>query len=408
MNILILTEAFPPVQGVAARRWGFLCRNLVARGHFVSILTRDQCFDVRYDEKTGISILSLPVVGGSTLGWESAARRSLVKSTVRSGLRCVAGPMLDRTAIPWLAGAKRHLPHLYGLANPADVIISSYGPSGPLWLGFFLSRKLRKAWVVDVRDSFDARRGCTYKTMGWVNVQFEKLLLSKANLRLTVSDRLARYLGERYGSRFVCIYNGWAESDRILGSTPEKGSGNILYYAGTIYPHQTDAWDLLMEAIRTLRQWRIKVRLLKGDREMLLQKAAQKEVGNKVEILSAVDSAAVRAELADATAALVLEDVYLRRGAWSAGTVTGKLIALLASSKPGVAIASRESEIYELASRVSGWQVVDSVADCRAALVDLANRRVHDVLQSSIEDLRTDKQAAVLEDALRKVLFGQE
>ena len=50
------------------------------------------------------------------------------------------------------------------------------------------------------------------------------------------------------------------------------------------------------------------------------------------------------------------------------GTVTGKLLGLLVSGIPGIAVVSKESEITRLVLNVNGWHSIDNVDDCILAI----------------------------------------
>jgi glycosyltransferase involved in cell wall biosynthesis len=185
--------------------------------------------------------------------------------------------------------------------------------------------------------------------------------------------------------------NGWTDRD-LTGKVPtHEGSERYLYYAGSIYRHRIAALALVLEAMATHPDIRLRIRLLADfSGGSLTELIDQCPISNRIEILPPVDEATVHSELAGSSGVLVLEEISGSK-ALSNGTITGKLFGLLASGVPGIAVSSKSGEIRSIIDSIPGWHGADSVEEMSAALSEVLDNR--EIVASS-EDLKCFHMAA--------------
>jgi hypothetical protein len=118
-----------------------------------------------------------------------------------------------------------------------------------------------------------------------------------------------------------------------------------------------------------------------------------------VEILPPVDEKTVKQELAGALGTLVFEDLECKF-AWTKGTVTGKLLGLLVSGKPGLIIANDQVEASVLARRVQGWYAAQTVDECQLALLNLTENPLPTNGRSILGKYSVEAQAQVIQKLL--------
>lgn len=396
MRLTIVTKAYPPDIVVSARRWGGLVPPLQDAGVTCTVITAGDGGFARTIGKAGEVIIRLPISTRDATRRDEGERKSPVKwrAVLKSAKPIIPPVLREMNVREWLREGVRK-GKLLDIARSSDFIISSYGPLGPLMLGWFLAVSARRPWVADIRDSFEIKDGAVSALARSVSRHMEGCLLRRAIMRTTVGDTLAAHLGEKYGVTFHSIYNGWTDADRVRCSPVHIHGDSYLYYAGSIYSHQLPALEVLLEGMQVAGV-PLKVRLLRDyTNGLFLNRVNPHVASGRVEILPPVDKDVVNAELRGALAAIVLEDLdgadAVRRG-----TVTGKLFGLLASGVPGLAISSPKGEIRRLVSLVYGWYGVASVGEVAGALREITQARGGIVRADTVRQFHVAQQARKL------------
>jgi glycosyltransferase involved in cell wall biosynthesis len=377
MKLMILVQWYPPDIRVPARRWGNIVASLQKKGVICTVVSAG---DGKYDEYKGENderVLRLGISNQKKIDGhvkKVAFKRSLPGRIRRKILTKLLPPVFQNPSYNEWFKQKDTYSELIDIARNSDYIISSYGPMGPFVLGWWLSKKTARPWIADIRDSFESKE--TGKLSAWKRLQnrlTEKYLLKRAELRITIGATLADYLSKQYKVKFHAIYNGWVDEDRIsdFSRTPDQ---SYIYYAGSFYEHQLPAMELLLDAVRIYPEINLKIRLLNDHTSgKVISIFKNAEDPNQVEVLPPVPSEIVKGELAGSICAIVIEDISdtdpLRNC-----TVTGKLLSLLASGIPGIAISSKSGEIRNLAGKIEGWHGVDSVEEFRDALREILSQ----------------------------------
>lgn len=398
MKALIIVCRYPPDLRVSARRWGNLVQYLRKLG--VDCTVASPGIDPPGDAAgpAGEKLLHLPIPAGgrdARAPSDSGSARRSASWPGRWYLRIVPPVLRDVRAVRWLSMLKGN-PRLLRAAREADCIIASYGPIGPVLLGWRLGKMADKPFILDVRDSFEARDGAASGLAKKISRKLESHLLCQAAARITVGNQLAQYLSKAYGSHFEVVMNGWTDRD-VTGRAPAgEAPEPYLFYAGSIYRHQIAALALVLEALANHPDIRLRIRLLADVSEGGLEKLiAQRPISNRIDLLPPVEEETVLGELARSSGVLVLEDIS-GSNALSNGTVTGKLLGLLASGVPGIAVCSKTSEMRSIVDPIAGWHGVDSVEEMRDALSKVLDNREIVTSSEELKRFHMSAQARIL------------
>lgn len=403
IRLAIILNWYPPDRRVPARRWGHLVSNLCSMGVDCTVISAGDGKPNDYMGMHGERIIRLPISNHAMqTSLEGKAKKYSTRRILKMMLSLVVPPLL------WNSFNKRWLVQfgsskvLTKIARESDCIISSYGPLGPFILGWWLARKASKPWIADIRDSFASRDGKT----SWLSKSLSRILegrlLRKAEQRITIGKTLADYLSTTYGVKFEAVYNGWTDTDIVTVRNRNKRKEAYLYYAGSIYEHQIPALAIVFKVIQGTPNVKLKIRLLNDHTRGALTRLINSiTVPGKIELLPAVDPKTVNEELADSIGALVVEAINNNDDVRK-GTVTGKLISLLASGKPGIAVSSKIGEIRDLVSKVPGWHGVDKVEECQEALDKLLNHHSIDFDPQCLAEFHMSKQAESFLQLVRK------
>jgi len=372
IKILIIVNWYPPDKEVAARRWGNIVFELQNSGFKCTIVIVGPDEMKSFQGNSGEKILNFTIEKKSVLkgNQEKKVKRTfcfLIKLK-RQIVNFIPEYILSR----YLRNVrinKKIINYLNDAAIESDFVISSFGEWNAFIIGYKLALKYNKPWIADIRDWFEHK---TNYNKHWPIQYIDRLLtmkmLQKAYLRLTVGTFLSKFLSDYYKCTFHAIYNGWTDND-VLSIGKELFSNNkYLFYAGTIYNHQLSGLKVLIEALKSFPEICLKLRLLKDSTKVGMKKwIEQNNYSDRVMLLPPANIEVIEYELALSHGVIVIEDID-RLNEAKLGTVTGKLLKLLVSGKPGLAIAAKQSEINYLTSKANGWYCVDNIDDCKNAI----------------------------------------
>jgi glycosyltransferase involved in cell wall biosynthesis len=404
VKILIIANWYPPDLRVPARRWGNLVAYLQKAGHHCTVISAGDGNQNSYIGNAGENIIR---VGISNRDIEKEkpeiavkAKKSIKQQLKGCILRTIPSSWLSKPKNSWLR-VLQNTPDILQIAQQSDFIISSYGPMGTFMAGNWLAQTFNKKWVADIRDAFESKGSGKFWLAGKLDRFYEKQMLKKAFLKITVGETLANYLSKQYNQEFIAIYNGWSiqdmQSSRYLNNTDNP----YLYYAGTIYQHQIPALNVLFKALLHFPQLQLKVRLLKdstgGDLKDLAEKSNQ---SRQIVFLPPAPPELIEEELMQSSGAIVIESIdssdELRNG-----TVTGKLLSLLVSGLPGIAVVSEKCEITKLVQKATGWYSVDNVDDCIVSIIKILEEQKLIDNSEVLKEFNMEQQAAKLIKELR-------
>ncbi len=404
MNLLIIVNWYPPDLRVPARRWGNLVSFLQKAGHQCTVISAGDGKPDSYTGNAGEKIIRVGMSNKDIAKEKSEiavkSKKSIKQQIKEFILRTIPSSWLIKPRNSWLR-VLQNTPDIFQIAQQSDFIISSYGPMGPFMAGNWLAQKSNKKWVADIRDAFESKGSGKFWLARKLDRLYEKLILKKAFLRITVGETLANYLSKQYNQKFIAIYNGWSIHDKQSSRHLNNTDNPYLYYAGTIYQHQIPALKVLFKALLHFPQLQLKIRLLKdstgGDLKDLVARSDQ---SSQIVFLPPAPPEIIEEELVQSSGAVVIESIdpsdELRNG-----TVTGKLLRLLVSGIPGIAVVSKKCEITKLVQKATGWYGVDNVDDCIVFIKKiLETQRLIDNSEA-LKELNMEQQAAKLIKVLR-------
>lgn len=156
-------------------------------------------------------------------------------------------------ALPWVYPALKAGNHLLK-STSFDAVLSSYGPPSSHLVASILVRRYKLPWVADFRDLWSQNYVHTRSGIPQIlEAFFEKIVISKADELITVSEPLAEKLKLLHKKTVRVIPNGFDEEDFTDKSNINIStcSGLRIVYTGMIYKGKQDP-SALFEAISLL------------------------------------------------------------------------------------------------------------------------------------------------------------
>ncbi|NLE36682.1 MAG: glycosyltransferase family 4 protein, partial [Pirellulaceae bacterium] len=230
-NVLIIAQSFPPLNNIAARRFGFLTPYMEAHGWRPWVLTTeaDGTLPLCLSDTQITRLGRHPQASSSndrkrredSARISDAARRGLAppidwfrRAVAVLGIRLRA---VDYTCLTWSRVVRRQLAELERRLPSIDLVMGTFGPAASLWLARRLASRWGVPWVADFRDLAALRPDDRHGFSRWLDGRIESHLLRTASGITSVSPTWARILEETYRLPTKVIYNGW---DRVL-ATPD-------------------------------------------------------------------------------------------------------------------------------------------------------------------------------------------
>jgi hypothetical protein len=357
MNVTLFVTHYENKLMVAARRWRSLVSLLCKEGMHFYVVTPG------LENKEYIGEFGETVFVFKT---RSKGRRGKFVCNMGESRKVIASPFpyIDVSLFHWFGMINNK--RVINYCSKSDMLISTYGPAGPMLFGLLIARKYNKPWVLDLRDSLQISYSENSKALSNYNRWVERKIISRASLLITVGKSLAHYLSNKYQCSFEYIYNGWIDTDPIDISQKIKHSDHYFLYAGSVYQHQLPAFKLFLGALSTYKNIKLRIRLIRDYSGNFLQWLRENGFENIVEISPPVAEDQLSQEMRNSVGALVVED--LNPLDWQKGTVTGKLFPLLVSGLPGIVISHQDVEAYKLAAKASGWFCAYDLEGSRKAI----------------------------------------
>ena len=350
-KVLIITYNFPPLNSIASRRYGELSEYLNNDEWETHVLTTYSTGPLPVNlPKDNIWRIGSNIQKGSAIikdADENRLKQKILKAKRDKGFN---SRLIDRTYFSWYKKMSKN--DLESLKNENfDVIIASFGPGAALFLGDYLSRKLRVPWIADFRDLGALHRDKEFNknfVFKFIDNLLEYKMMKKTSAIITVSDGLKEELLKAYGSPVFTIYNGWNHFKEIKFDNKRNNSKPYIYYAGQFYEHRLESLFLLINVLRNT-ELNLKIRSL-GPNEMnnkIKSYVEKMNLVDRVEILPPTNPDIVELESNLSSINLVIEDLD-KTHVWKKGVLTGKFLSLLIKKPSILAIARDDSEIGDI------------------------------------------------------------
>ena len=387
-HVLVISHSFPPLNNIAARRFGFLTPHLAQHGWTPWVLTTESSgpLPVGIPPRRVIRIGRHPQSTARLDGHAAGCRRLSLPARAARGLLTRARLQLravDYTCLGWRRQVVERTDEVRERLPRIDVVIGTFGPAASLWIARHFSRVLDAPWVADYRDLAAPRHDGRPLIARYLDRQIERRLLASASAVTSTGRTWADILQKAYGIPSEVIYNGWDPEVFAAGKVSAAGReetnaapprGRYLYYAGRFYPERMRAATVVLEALALEPDLRLLVRSL-GPPE--LEKAFSDEarrlgVMNRVHVLQPCSPGRVAAEADRAVANLVLDDVADTHAS-SRGVLTGKFLELVARDRPVLAVTQPASEMGPILTATKKGRICTTAADVRGLLRDVNN-----------------------------------
>lgn len=375
-KVLIVSYLFAPVNTMASKRFSSMCGYLDKQGYVPYILTVNPPRKLPKSFAYGAALdLKAPIDDSRIIRcgrWADQSVTSVVMSMILDlfekkhiALRC-----LDKESYCWYEACKRAYSEeeLKSIGHP-ELVIGTYPGMGNLYVAYYLAKKWKVPFVMDIRDLMsqfeELPKG--FWQLKWLDKRLENFYFRHASGIVTVTKGFKKILTEYHHKRVAVVYNGWEETlpvKNICNEDLEKCK--YLYYAGSLYGHRLESLRILVRALKKINAnivFKILLRIT-GPMELIMEAKHMfnnEGVEDIVCLMDGCDEETVREEQSKAYINIVLSDIEQKKR-YLLATIPGKLIELLTSSQPILAVTAHESEIaYVL--RITGKGAVAETED---------------------------------------------
>ena len=357
-KVLIITHWFPPLNMIASKRFGIMCKYFEKYGYKPYVLTtvahKVSGSGFLMDMQCPIDEEQIIRIGQMGMGYVT---KSLLFNSLSSILNFF-GIFLN-TLNPAAVGRYEKVKTEIDI-NPlkdVDIIIGTYPEIDSIYLADYLSKKIGCPYIADIRDLIDFSDGIPEKYKHYVKMDIfiEKFLLKNASAIVPVTSGYKRMLKERYPhKKMEVVYNGWEKAAEKSGdeSSDEIPDCKYLYYAGVIYEHRLESLMLLSKCIKEVNKKEHIEFIIRStgpiENDKKMKKMIKKEgLEGIVKILEPEKEEKVRSEQKNAYINVVLSTIHSDDKELMA-TIPGKVFELLPFNNPVLAIVPEGSDVSKL------------------------------------------------------------
>lgn len=418
MRVLLIAINFPPLNKVGSRRVVSFANYLSEFGCDVIVVTNkktsiDGKTDYRpfIDKKIRVietnflsQIAEKEGADDPQLDQVQKDGKSEILRKVNRWLRWnVLGAMFHPYDYWFLTSRKN--PEVDLAAQNSDVMITSFGPAAPVYMGrYFKNKYPHLKWIVDYRDL-------------WSTIPTEKLLPPFSLLQsfverrtvqcadgiITVSQGLGKSLKDLFPNKPIeVVYNGFE------GEIAEKQREGSVYdltirYVGTLYPKTRDPIPFL-DAVNNLEaslRERVRIEFFGAGYEYYQDEIATITKDIQFEHFGMVDATTATNKVMTADLLYFVEQSAGKHD----GTLTAKVFEYLQSARPILAVGITENSELGLVLSRSGLATLcpnksDKITEALADMETLSDRNAN---RGYISSFSRKNQAKVLFQFLREV-----
>lgn len=356
-KVLIVSNYFPPINAIASKRFGVMCRYFEEFGYMPYILTvnASNLYDTTAQMDLEVPIDEERITRIGRFGeidiipqWYYQFFFKILEE------RNIFFVSLDRQSVAWAEQIKKEID--LSKLKDIDIVVGTYSIMGNIMVADYISRKLGCPFVADLRDLISDYRD---STMGRENRCFflermveEQKLCHAAGITV-VNPELKKLLMKRYFNKpIVTIYNGWDECRR---GRPTQIAGKYLYYAGALIPHRTACLKVVAKCLKKInyrRQEKIKLVVrtnlsVKECEQDIINFFKKEDMQDFALCLESTTDEIVAGEIEGAYINLALNTLNEKETSYTMA-VSGKVFELLKSSRPILAISPEESALNKM------------------------------------------------------------
>lgn len=355
-KVLIITHWFPPMNMIASKRFGIMCRYFEKYGYRPYVLTttahKISGSGFLMDMQCTVDDEQITRIGRMGTGY---VPKSFLFH-VFHGILNFFGIFLN-TLTPEARGRYEKIKKEIDISRfqDIDIVIGTYPEIDSIYLAKYLSKKIGCPYIADIRDLIDFSDGIPekYKHDVTLDIFIEKIVLRNASAIVPVTSGYKKILRERYPHKKIkVVYNGW-ENNAESSENRERAYGyKYLYYAGVIYQHRLESLMLLANCIKEVNDKEHIEFIIRStgpaenDKKMKAMIKEEKLEGI-VKVLEPEKEEKVRIEQANAYINVVLSTIHPDDGELMA-TIPGKVFELLPFTNPILAIVPEGSDVSKL------------------------------------------------------------
>ncbi len=376
-RILVVAYYHPPSTSIGGARWHAMARHLRALGHEVTTITSAANGPTQPDDGDRV-VRTADLVASETLRRVLRRREipqagGIVEAETQAPRLLTRGLVPDSYAATWVPSALRAARRVVR-ERAIDCVVTSGPPNSVHLVGLGL-RRLRPAWIADLRDGwgFEPLEEDPWPTepQRHLDAHLERRVARTAQAAIGATRPIADDLERRLGAHARWIPNGCDPLVQPAPAPPGAAADGwtTLVHTGKLSATRGRDPQPLFEAVRRVNgegAGRVRIVLcgrLTTDDERLLADAG---LGDALVHLGLLDRATALGLQRAADALLLLTGVH-------ASEATGKLYEYLAAGRPIVALAEGNEAARIVADTGTGIAVppfdADAVADALRAVV---------------------------------------
>lgn len=354
-KVLIVSYYFSPLNTIAAKRYGSMCKYFRQNGYDAYVLTTSlkecQLLGAKRD-------LEIPIPKEKIIRIRRRKQYRRIETERIFLLEAILKKYrLDSRTISiddlfWYENVKRML-KLEGLKD-IDIVIGTYGPIGNIYVAKYIAKKLGCPCILDIRDLITEWQEVPegYRRCMKVDNIIERMLLSSADGIVTVTNGFKMILKKKYPKvKVVTVFNGW---DGKPAEHVDNEQQKYIFYAGSLYEHRLESYILLLKALKKVNE-KESVKLIVrsiGPKELdnkAKRIATEMGMDSKVEIRPSVAESVLKHEQGKAYINVVLSSIH-EDMLDQMTTIPGKTYELLHERAPILAVTAPKADLAQIVS----------------------------------------------------------
>ncbi len=407
-KLLIISSHFPPLNTMAAKRYGYMCKYMKKNGYDPYIITTRSrgggYLNSKLDLEVPISEEKIIRIGDLGINYpclESEINEVLYKYSTDG----VSSRIIEEQSLGWYYKVKKEL-NINKLKD-IDVVLGTFPSIGNVLVARYIAEKLDKPFVVEIRDLISDYNEGYNKNESYqkIELQLENKLLKDASGIVAVTSGFKNVLQERYPShKMVTVYNGWDNQNKLYEKNIRK---DYLYYAGSLYEHRMKSIELLID---TIKEYNLDVNLIIRSigpeklEDVLKEYICVNAMQNKVKVLKAASESVVRREQSEAKVNVLFSSLDFNDKSLMT-TLPGKLFEMIRLDNPVLAIADKTAEIGEILNKTKKGRIVDDKKEILNFLVD--DMTEYEGYHKEVEYYSRENQTKILCEFLDEISKGE-
>lgn len=407
-KVLIVSAHFPPLNTMASKRYGYMCKYMEKYGYEPYIITTRPrgggYINAKLDLKVPLSEERIIRIGdlGIVYPCQEMEINEVVKHYNDKGIQ---SRIIDEESLGWYYKVKNELN--INKISDADIVIGTFPSIGNALVAKYISEMIGKPFLIEIRDLIsdykeESNRKDVYQD---IELELEKKIIDGAAGIITVTSGFKSILSERYPQKIIdTVYNGWDNENTLIDSDVHE---DYLYYAGSLYEHRVESLKLLIETIKESNlDVKVKIRSIGPQKleDELRKYVTDILMEDKVEILSAENEIIIEEEQAKAKVNLLISSMDAKDRALMT-TLPGKLFELIRLNNPVLAIVDKSAEIGEILQQTKKGRIASN----KNEIIDFlkGNLNEYEGYHVEVEKYSRKRQAEILCDLLDKIIGGK-